>query len=300
MLSPSSDFHEQGGLHTQEQVTVALIVDCPTTTLCARKCYKVLIDSEAATSLIRYSTYQFIDDSFKTPIQPTTTKLNTADGTPMMVLAMTAPHIRIADFKFTHNFIICDILPDTEIIFGIDVQKEFSLSYAWDKEKNCYIQKDGRFLTYIRNWEQKVTIGIVRSTLKIPPRHNIIIPIKIIGHSITGHMAYFISDQYSTKGNDSNINIVNGIHNIKGKTSVNILISNYTNEHITFNKREYVGHLEPTIEDIEEENNIHFSANPDAHTTNSITTQKLMSEQVGPDTFEPPCDKFKPGIEAKL
>ena len=112
------------------------------------KCYKALIDSGAAISLIRYSTYQLIDDSFKTPIQPTTTKLNTADGSPMMALGMTALHLRIADFKFTHNFIICDRLPDTEIIFGIDVQKKFILSYAWDKEKNCYIQKDGRFLTY--------------------------------------------------------------------------------------------------------------------------------------------------------
>ena len=86
--------------------------------------------------------------SFKTPIQPTTTTLNTADGSPMTALGMTALHLRIADFKFTHNFIICDRLPDTEIIFGIDLQKIFSLSYAWDKEKNCYIQKDGRFLTH--------------------------------------------------------------------------------------------------------------------------------------------------------
>ena len=81
-------------------------------------------------------------------IQPTTTALNTADRSPMMALEMTALHLRIADFKFTHNFIICDRLPDTEVIFGIDVQKKFSLSYAWDKEKNCYIQKDGRILTY--------------------------------------------------------------------------------------------------------------------------------------------------------
>ena len=117
------------------------------------KCYKALIDLGAAISLIRYSTYQLIDDSFKTPIQPTTTKLNTADGSPMMTLGMTALHLRMADFKFTHNFIICDRQPDTEIIFGIDVQKKFSLSYAWDKEKNCYIQKDGRFPTYTRNCE---------------------------------------------------------------------------------------------------------------------------------------------------
>ena len=105
----------------------------------------------------------------------------------MTALGMTALHLRTDEFKFIHNFIICDRLPDTEIIFGIDVQKKFSLSYAWDKEKNCYIQKDGRFLTYTLNCEQKVTIGIVKSILKIPPRHDGIIPITIItGNSIMG------------------------------------------------------------------------------------------------------------------
>ena len=94
-----------------------------------------LIDSGPAISLIRYSTYQLIDDSFKTPIQPTTTKLNKADRSQMTALAMRELHLRIADFKFTHNFIICNRLPDTEIILGIDVQKKFSLSHAWDKEK---------------------------------------------------------------------------------------------------------------------------------------------------------------------
>ena len=239
-----------------------------------QKCYKALIDSGAAISLIRYSTYQFKDESFfKTPIQPTTTKLNTADGLPMMALGMTALHLRKADLKFTHNFIICGRPPDTEIIFGIDVQKKFSLSYAWDKEMNCYIQKDGRFHTYTRNCKQKTTIRVIKSTLKIPPRHNGVILIKIKCHSITGDMAYFISDQDSTKGKDLNMNIVNGIHNIKGKTSANILVSNYTNKHITFNKGEYIGHLESTIEGIEEEKNLHYQTNPDAHTTNSITTQ---------------------------
>ena len=41
---------------------------------------------------------------------------------------------------------------------------------------------------------------------------------------------------------------------------------------------ECVGHLEPTIEDIEKEKNLHFQANPDTHTANSITTQRMMSE----------------------
>ena len=64
---------------------------------------------------------------------------------------MTALHLRIADFKFTHNIVLCDKLPDMAIIFGIDIQKTFSLSYTWDKEMNCYIQRDGKFLTYTSN-----------------------------------------------------------------------------------------------------------------------------------------------------
>ena len=139
-------------------------MDCPTITAHAGKHYKALIDSGAAMYLIRYSTNQLIDNSFKTPIQTTTTKLN-IDGLPMMALGMTALHFGIADFKFTHNFIICNRLPDTDIIFGIDIQEKFSPSYAWDKEKNCYTQKDSRFLTYTRNYEEKATIGIVKSTL---------------------------------------------------------------------------------------------------------------------------------------
>ena len=104
--------------------TVALITDCSTITVHAGKCYKALIDSGAAISLIRYSAYQSIDNDLKTPIQATTTKLIMADGSLMMALGMTALHLRIADFKFTHTFIICDRLSYTEILFGIDIQKK--------------------------------------------------------------------------------------------------------------------------------------------------------------------------------
>ena len=65
--------------------------------------------------------------------------------------------------------------------------------------------------------EQKATIGIVKMTLKLPPRHNDVIPIKITGQAIKEHMADFITDEDSTKGRDPNINIINNIHNIKGK-----------------------------------------------------------------------------------
>ena len=133
------------------------------------KCYKVLIDLGAVISPIRYCTYQTIDRSLKMPTQATMTTLNTADGPPVTALGMMAPQLRIVDFKFTHNFIICNRLPDTEMIFCIGIQTRFSLSYAWDKEKHCFIQKDGRFLIYTRTCEQKATIGIVRVTLKIHP-----------------------------------------------------------------------------------------------------------------------------------
>ena len=84
----------------------------------------------------------------KAPIQPTTAKLNTADGSPMSVIGTTALHLRIAEFKFTHNFIICDQLPETELIFGIDIQRKFSISYTLDKGRNCYIQREEKFLVY--------------------------------------------------------------------------------------------------------------------------------------------------------
>ena len=130
-----------GGLPNKDTITITYITDCPTVTIYTGKCYQALIDSGAAISLLQYSTYKRIEDCYKTPIQPTAAKLNTADGLPMMTLGSTVLHLQIADFKFMHNFIICDQLPDTELIFGIYIQKKFSLSYAWDRDKNCYINR---------------------------------------------------------------------------------------------------------------------------------------------------------------
>ena len=87
--SPSSDPHEQGGPSSNNNVTIALITDCPTITMHAGKCYKALIDSGAAVSLVRYSMYQNIDNNLKTAIQSTSIHLNTADGSPMTALGIT-------------------------------------------------------------------------------------------------------------------------------------------------------------------------------------------------------------------
>ena len=75
-----------GGLSKQETFTVAQIMDCPMITVHVGKHYKSLIDSGAigaTISLLLYSTCHNIEDSFKTPLQPTTAKLNTANGSPM-------------------------------------------------------------------------------------------------------------------------------------------------------------------------------------------------------------------------
>ena len=75
----------------------------------------------------------------------------------MMALGSTALHLQIAEFQFTHNFIICDQLPETELIFGIDIQKKFSLSYTWDKEKIAIYKEmvNSWFIhTFVITWQQ--------------------------------------------------------------------------------------------------------------------------------------------------
>ena len=225
-------------------------------------------------------------------MQPTTAKLNTADDLPMMALGSTALHLWIAEFKFMQNFIICSQLPETELIFSFDIQKKFSLSYAWDEEKNCYIQRNGKFLVYTHSCDHTATIGTVKSTLKIPPRHNGVIPIKISEPIIQTHMAYFLTDDSTPKGKDPNINIINDIHKIKGKTSVNILFSKYTNKHLNFHKGEYIGHLEPAILDSTDKQ--------ETHQTNNMTLKKMMSETVTPDTFNPPCHELSTAVQNDL
>ena len=210
----------------------------------------------------------------------------------MMALGSTALHLWIAEFKFTHNFIICEQIPETELIFGIDIEKKFSLSYAWDKEKCCYIQQNGKFLVYTHSSNSTATIGTVKSTLKIPLRHNGVIPIKISGPIIKTHMAYFLMDDNTPKGKDPNMNIIDGIHKIKGKTSVNLLVSNFTNKHLTFHKGEYIGHLKPAVLDSTDQQEI--------HQTHSVTLKKMMSETVTPDTFNPPCHELSTEVQDNL
>ena len=114
-------------------------------------------------------------------------------------------------------------------------------------------------------------------TLKIPPRHNGVVPIKISGPLKTTCMAYFLTDDSTPKERDPRINIIDGIHRIKDRTSVNIPVSNYTNKHLTFHKGEYLAHLEPAVLDSTDQRDIHHA--------NSVTLKKVMSETITPDSL---------------
>ena len=139
---------------------------------------------------------------------------------------------------------------------------------------------------------QKTTIRTVKSTLKIPPQHNGMVPIKISGPPITTHTAHFIMDDSTPKGRDPNINMLEGIHKIKDRSTVNILVSNYTNKHLTFHKAEYIGHLE-LIE-------LHPTEIGETHLANSISLKKMMSKTVTSDTFNPPLHKIPTPVQNSL
>ena len=194
----------------------------------------------------------------------------------MTSLGKATLHVCIANFKYSHTFIICGKLPDTDILFGIAIQKIYSLSYHWDADKQLFIQREGSFLTYTRNCEQQHNIGVVKSPLKIPPRHNAIIPVTIRGHNLKTPVGYINSNQHINKRLDQNINVIDGIYNIKDRLTLHILVANYTNKHVTFNKGQSIGHIEPSTDYMPQT------------AINSITRQKMIDEHVQPDTFTPP------------
>ena len=64
-----------------------------------------------------------IEDHYKTKILPAAVLLKTADGSSMSSLGKATLHLHIENFKFSHTFIICDKLPETNILSGIDIQR---------------------------------------------------------------------------------------------------------------------------------------------------------------------------------
>ena len=134
LLEPSSssdeDSDEWGWQTKPQQFTIGLMSDCPTVTAHAGKHFKVLIDSGATISLMCTNVYNMIEDHYKTCILPVAVNLWKGDGSPMSSTGKATLHLQIADFKVWRTFVICDKLPEADFLFGIDLQKWYSLSYC--------------------------------------------------------------------------------------------------------------------------------------------------------------------------
>ena len=99
-------------------------------------------------------------------------------------------------------------------------------------------------------------------------------------------------DDSRPKGRDPNINIIDSIHKIKDRSTVNVLISNYRNKHLIFHKGKYIGHLELIELDSTDQG--------ENHQANSITLKKMMSETVTSDTFNLPHHEILTPVQNNL
>ena len=86
-------------------------------------------------------------------------------------------------------------------------------------------------------------------------------------------MGYFISNQHINRGLDPNFHMIDGIYDIKGKSTLYVLVSNFSSKHVMFNKGQCIGHTEPSIDPMPQTS------------INSLTTQKMIDEHIQPDTF---------------
>ena len=160
----------------------------------------------------------------------------------------------------------------TDIILGIDFQREYRISYDWDEEKWCYIRYKGQFLCYTEDMESGINRVSIAKTIRIPPKHNGAISVFIKGHDIKTPTACFIGSQYT----DTEVRLVDGVHDISRNSTLQVLVINNSNHHVNFPKGMKIGHLEPPIDDLAQ------------IPINSATTQWLLPETIKPDAFTPP------------
>ena len=134
----------------------------------------------------------------------------------------------------------------TDVILGIDFQREYRISYDWDEEKWCYIRYKGQFLCYTEDMESGINRVSVAKTIRIPPKHNGAILVSIKGHDIKIPTACFIGSQYT----DTEVRLIDGVHDISRNATLQVLVINNSNHHVNFPKGMKIGHLEPPIEDL--------------------------------------------------
>ena len=78
--------------------------------------------------------------------------LTTADGSPMHIIGHATITLHLKNLRVTHHFILVESLM-TDVILGIDFQREYRISY---EEKRCYIRYKGQFLCYTEDMESGI------------------------------------------------------------------------------------------------------------------------------------------------
>ena len=106
----------------------------------------------------------------------------------------------------------------TDVILGIDFQREYRISYDWDEEKWCYIRYKGQFLCYTEDMESGINRVSIAKTIHIPPKHNGAISVSIKAHNIKTPTACFNGSQYM----DTEVRLIDGVHDISCERSRNL------------------------------------------------------------------------------
>ena len=243
------------------------------------------MDSGAAVSLIHLQAYKLMPDTLKTAITllGELETLTTANSSPMHTIRHTTITLHLKNLRVTHHFIIVKSSM-TDVILGIDFQREYWISYDWDEEKWCYIRHNGQFLCYTEDMESGINRVSVAKTIRIPPRHNRAISVSIRGHDIKTPTACFIRSQYT----DPEVKLIDGVHDILHNVTLQVLVINNSNQHVNFPKGMKIGHLEPPIDELTQ------------IPINSATTQWMLPETVKPDSFTPPKYQLDSTIQQQL
>ena len=136
------------------------------------------------------------------------------------------------------------------------------------------------------------TIGTVKSTLKIPPRHYGVVPIKISGPLITTHTAYFITETAPPRVEIPTL--TSFMEFTRSRTGHQSTFSSLITPIKTspFTKENTLDILKSAVLDPTDQK--------DTHPANSITLKKMISETVTPDTFDPPQHELSAPIQDSL
>ena len=87
----------------------------------------------------------------------------------MTALGMMAIQLRIADFKFAHNFIICKGLPDMEILFGVIIQENFPCQMPGIRKRTVTYRRMVDFSPTPETVNRRQLLGLSSQLLKYHP-----------------------------------------------------------------------------------------------------------------------------------